>query len=269
MKSVIDITGREIIPEKPIERIVSLVPSITESLVDFGCREKIVGCTSFCEQPPEFHDEMKKSGGIVGGTKNPKISLIKKLAPDLVFANREENRRQDIDAIRDFAPVHVSEPKDVNDVDSMLKDIAVLLKAQAMHEKWRTEFIEARHTLNNLKDKNQPLKYAYLIWWKPIMVAAGETYISNLLSEGPFVNAYSNRERYPIVRIEDIIESGAEVVYCSTEPYEFDNATMANLKAEIGESVEIKEIDGCMCGWHGTRTSKALKYLYDFYPKNA
>ena len=80
----------------PPQRIVSLVPSLTELVAWLGAADRLVGRTKFCTEPPGAVGRIPA----VGGTKNPDIAAITALQPDLVIANREENRREDVEALR-------------------------------------------------------------------------------------------------------------------------------------------------------------------------
>src|SRR6478736_2572038 len=108
-----DIRGRTFERASPPKRVVSLVPSITETLFDLGAGESLVGITDFCIFPPDLALPR------VGGTKNPHVDEIRALKPDLVHMNLEENLERHATAIEEFAPVFVSEPKTVADVRTL------------------------------------------------------------------------------------------------------------------------------------------------------
>ena len=93
---IADDMGFRVELERPPSRIVSLVPSLTETLFALGFNSEVVGITKFCVEPAEAVASITK----VGGTKNPDVRAILKLEPELVIANAEENRREDIERIR-------------------------------------------------------------------------------------------------------------------------------------------------------------------------
>src|SRR5207237_5143058 len=95
-------------------RVVSLVPSLTETLFDLGAGDTVVGITDFCIFPEGLTLPR------VGGTKNPRIAEIRALRPDLVYMNSEENLRRHAAEIETFARVYVSEPKSVDDVAALI-----------------------------------------------------------------------------------------------------------------------------------------------------
>lgn len=96
--------------DKPPRRIVSLVPSQTELLADLGLDEEVVGITRFCVRPKDW----KSHKTIVGGTKSINIERVAALTPDLIIANKEENERDQVEALSQIAPVFVT---DVSSVD--------------------------------------------------------------------------------------------------------------------------------------------------------
>ena len=88
MPTATDGLGRTLELKRPARRVVSLVPSLTEAVAVFGKPTALVGCTKFCEEPPDVVDGLRK----LGGTKDPDVAAIVALKPDLVLANKEENR---------------------------------------------------------------------------------------------------------------------------------------------------------------------------------
>jgi ABC-type Fe3+-hydroxamate transport system substrate-binding protein len=111
------------LPNTP-KRIVSLVPSQTELLVDLGLKSRLVGVTKFCIHP----NDARKKSTIVGGTKNLNIEKIKSLNPDIIIANKEENDLQQIEECARHFPVWISDIKDLNDSIQMIKDIGSITK---------------------------------------------------------------------------------------------------------------------------------------------
>src|SRR5438477_3927909 len=102
---IVDVRGRTFDFYQPPRRVVSLVPSLTETLFDLGAGDAVAGITDFCIFPEEL-DRPR-----VGGTKNPRIDEIRALGPDLVYVNLEENLERHAKQIEEFAPLLVTEPK--------------------------------------------------------------------------------------------------------------------------------------------------------------
>src|SRR4051812_45200054 len=115
-----DHLGREFDFAVPPARVVSLVPSLTETLFELGAGDSVVGITDFCIFPPGLTLPR------LGGTKNPNIERIRELAPDLVYVNVEENLKRHADAIAEFAPVFATEPKSVGDVIALIEMLGAI-----------------------------------------------------------------------------------------------------------------------------------------------
>ncbi|MCU1372036.1 MAG: hypothetical protein JWO77_3230 [Ilumatobacteraceae bacterium] len=218
-------------------RVVSLVPSVTETLLAWGIEP--VACTRFCEQP-----------GIrsVGGTKNPEVDDIVALAPDLVVMNDEENRREDADALRVAGlAVHACSPRMVDEVAPALVSLSAEVGAGAAVE-------AADEVLPPLG-----LRAFIPIWRRPWMTLAGDTYGSSLLASIGVDNAFGAAgDRYPTVELADVAERGADVVLAPTEPYAF---TPLHLDA-FRPIAPVVEVDGQDLFWWGVRTPGARRRLH-------
>src|SRR5688572_6789056 len=134
---MLDVLGRTFAFGAAPRRVVSLVPSITETLFELGAGDDVVGITDFCIFPPDLALPR------LGGTKNPRVEEIRALSPDLVHMNLEENLRRHGDAIEQFAPVFVTEPKSVEDVEVLLEQLGAIHdrheRASELVDRLRTE----------------------------------------------------------------------------------------------------------------------------------
>ena len=101
------------------KRIFSLVPSITELVVDLGLEETLVGVTKFCVHPAH----LRKQKTVIGGTKNLRLELIQQLQPDLILANKEENERTQVESLAAMFPVYTSEIANFNDALLMIQEV--------------------------------------------------------------------------------------------------------------------------------------------------
>lgn len=224
-------------------RVVSLVPSLTETLFDLGAGDSVVAITDFCIFPEGL--QLPR----VGGTKNPRIEEIRALKPDLVYMNYEENLRKHAEAIGEFARVHVSEPKTVDDVAALIAELGEI------HE--RSE--RARELVDELEREKEMMPkrqftFACAIWKKPWMWCGGDTYVSNLVECAGGVNVLQHEKRYPTVDIQNI---EANVVFLPDEPYVFTRDDAAAIPNAIGP------FPGHLFTWHGTRTILGLRFLRD------
>lgn len=221
---------------------------MTETLFDLGAGGNVVGITDFCIFPPDL--DLPR----VGGTKNPIVDRIRELKPDLVYMNLEENLARHAHEIEKFAPVFVSEPKNVTDV------IALIAALGALHrcERRATQFVKTIETeIASLKA--QRFTFACPIWKAPWMWCGGDTYVSSLVATAGGVNVLGERSRYPQVAIEEVAALRPDVIFLPDEPYAFTAADAEAMKAVA--KVVVGPFPGHLFTWHGTRTVKGLEFL--------
>ncbi len=220
-------------------RIVSLVPSVTETLLQWGVIP--VACTRFCEQPELVH---------VGGTKDPDVAAIVRLGPGLVVMCDEENRREDVDALRAAGlAVHSCSPRAVADV------------APAMHALTEAIGIDARWPGTSVASASTAplgLKAFVPIWRRPWMSLAGDTYGSSVLAAIGVTNVFADHpSRYPEVDLDVAQRLRPDVVLAPSEPYPFG----ARHAEELSRVAPVLLVDGRDLFWWGTRTPIAIDRL--------
>ncbi|HEY3721947.1 MAG TPA: helical backbone metal receptor [Acidimicrobiia bacterium] len=227
-------------------RVVSLVPSATETLLALGVVP--IACTRFCEQD-----------GIttVGGTKDPDVAKIVALAPDLVVVNNEENRIEDFTALRNAGlDVHSMSPRSVSDVGPVVSALAT-----RVHAPVPAPFAgSAWHQLVEQATAAFRGRVVVLIWRRPWMTMNGDTYGSSLLSVLGWRNAVSGRDRYPQGSLEQLAGFAPELVLLPDEPYPFSERHVAEVDAAF-PSARVALVDGRDLFWWGSRTPEAMARL--------
>lgn len=217
-------------------RIVSLVPSATETLLALGA--DVVACTRFCEQP---------GLPLVGGTKNPDVDAIVALAPDVVVVDEEENRREDADALAAHGlELLVTAVRSVDDACAAVQALATRaglprpdLDVPATRPRVATAFVP--------------------IWRRPWMSINADTYGASVLARvGIGLTTATAAERYPTVELDAV--GRPDVVLVPSEPYVFTDTHMAELTAAF-PGTTVERIDGQDLFWWGTRTPGALHRL--------
>lgn len=241
------------LPQTPT-RIVSLVPSQTELLVDLGLRESLVGITKFCVHP----EDLRKNATVVGGTKSIHLEKIKALKPDLVICNKEENTEEIVQSLSEFVPVWVSDIYTIKDAILMIKELGALLKVdERAKELCDRIFLEQEEFVGYMKRKATK-KVAYLIWKKPYMAAGKQTFIHSLLQLNKYSNIFEKYSgRYPAIRLEDLNE--ADLILVSSEPYPFKETDVLELKNALQK--EVRLVDGEYFSWYGSRLVNAFAYF--------
>lgn len=248
-----DATGYSVTLAGPAQRIVSLVPSQTELLHDLGLDAEVVGITRFCVHPPEW----RRTKSRIGGTKDVRVEQVRSLAPDLVIANREENVKEQVEALRGFCPVWTS---DVNDLPGALEMILSIGRLTGREG-------EAGNMARSIDDGfaaigryERPARTAYLIWKDPWMAAGGGTFIDDMMRRCGFSNVFADRPRYPVTSLDELAASGAQRVLLSSEPYPFRERDLEAVRQELPRA-EVSLVDGEMFSWYGSRLRETARYL--------
>ncbi len=241
-------------------RIVSLVPSITELLIDLGLADRVVGRTGFCIHPRAAVKRIPK----VGGTKDVDIDRVRALAPTHVIVNVDENRRETAEALRTFVPhVVVTHPLAPRDNLDLYRLCGALFgrdrEAEALCARFETAYGAAADAGRDLP----PEHVLYLIWKDPWMSVARETYVSRTLAlVGWHTVPAAAAVRYPVVDLDAATLDGAARVLLSTEPYMFREAHVAEVAGLAGRPVSL--IDGEATSWYGSRAIAGLVHLAEF-----
>lgn len=232
-------------------RIVSLVPSTTEAVAALGCADDLVGVTKYCT--------VGAPDGVarVGGTKNPSIATIAALRPDVVLTNTEENRADDLAALRSAGlTVHETLPKTVPDARDFIAELGELLEQPGPAATIAAD-IDAALEDAEADAPAERIVALTLIWRRPWMAVGPDTYADDLLWRCGFANALSGYgERYP--KIEHGLLLGADVVLLPSEPFAFTEADLAGV-AELVPATPAALVDGELLTWHGVRTAAGLR----------
>jgi len=242
-----DVLGREFDSPSPPRRVVSLVPSLTETLFDLGAGDVVVGITDFCIFPEGLERPR------IGGTKTPSVARIRQLEPDLVYVNLEENLKRHADEISTFAPVFATEPKTVDDVRSLI----TLLGAIHQREERATELTEQ---LPPNRKPRTDFSFVVPIWKTPWMWCGGDTYVSDLVESVGGRNLLGDRPRYPTIDRHEVLALAPDVVFLPDEPYLFTDADAEQLRGTTRARI-IGPFPGHLFTWHGTRTIEGLRFL--------
>lgn len=232
-------------------KVVSLVPSITEALFDLGLTEhEVVGRTKFCIHPAE----KVKHVAVIGGTKNINIDKIRALQPDLILANKEENIKEQVEALMDDFKVIVTNVETVEDNYYLLKNLGKLLNKEDLAQAFNLKIYEV---LNQAASSSR-LKAAYLIWNNPYMTVGSDTFIHKILTEIGFENLFKDRKRYPEITTEDL--AGADLIMLSSEPFPFKEKHIEELR-KVYPDKKIMIVDGEAFSWYGTHIAKCGDYF--------
>lgn len=253
MITSVDQLGDTIRLEDFPKRIVSLVPSQTELLFDLGLGDRVVGITKFCVHPTKWY----KTKTRVGGTKSVDLERVKYLNPDLIIANKEENQKEQIEALRKVAPIWISDIYNLDDSLDMIHSIGELCgvdqRASELIQRIVSEFCQLPQMSGTV---------AYYIWKSPYMLAGKSTFIDNMLSQIGLTNAV-DLERYPVVDREEVT---SDFVFLSSEPYPFNEEHVKEWE-DLFPTSKVVVVDGEYFSWYGSRLVKAPNYFKELTRK--
>ncbi|MBN1148052.1 MAG: ABC transporter substrate-binding protein [Anaerolineales bacterium] len=276
---------------QPPQRVVSLVPSLTESMFDLGLGAALVGVTDYCIHPAEGVAGLPR----LGGPKNPRLAEILELQPDLVMANWEENTRQAVEALEaNGVAVWVTFPRSVNGALEVLWKLAELFRSQAAMARLTTLELTMEWATSAARER-QPARYFCPIWQERTadgldwwMTFNRATYCDDLLGLLGYQNVFSDRQRrypleadlglaepqdpgerdtrYPRVTLHEIRAAQPEIILLPSEPFAFDEAQREQLAALLADTPAAQQgrlylVDGSLITWHGTRLARALRDL--------
>lgn len=283
--------SRAELPERAFRRIVSLVPSLSESLVALGLGDRLVGVTAYCVEPPGAFDGIAK----VGGTKDADVEALLALRPDLVIANQEENTARVVERIAAAGvDVWVTYPRSVREGAELLRELATLGAAPDREASVvapvfaELEQAEALRRADRAVGRRLP-RVACLIWREPWMTVGPGTYIHDLIEQCGGENAFANRDgrldqgdpaeearlardgrrsgterRYPIIGLAAIERAAPDVILLPSEPYPFgegDRSELLGLVCPAAAHARVHLIDGTLVSWYGPRIAEAIRVL--------
>ncbi|MGH7931526.1 MAG: helical backbone metal receptor [Candidatus Binataceae bacterium] len=258
-----DDLGFKVQLEQRPERIVSLVPSWTETLFAFGLDRELVGVTRFCIEPADRVARLPK----LGGTKNPNIKRIVELKPDLVIANAEENRREDIERIRaQEIQVFTTYPRTIAQaVESLLK-LGRVLGRETEANAMAREVVRSVSEIETALGVWSKLRFRVFcpIWKNPWMAFNADTYAHDVLRMLGFNNIYASAgESYPRTTLEEAVELRPDIVLLPDEPYEFGAKDVDELKPLLPSALSrrVVLIGGRDLHWYGVHMVNGLHTL--------
>lgn len=232
------------------------MPSLTELLFALGLGPHVVARTGFCIHPREARRVPK-----VGGTKDPDLAKLRALAPTHLIVNVDENRREDVDAAREFVPhvivTHPLEPADNLRLFALFgQAFGREREAAALARDLADAMAFARQATRGFPREN----VLYLIWRKPWMTVSRETYVSASLGLAGWDTLPATASlRYPALAEESCEWRDATRILLSTEPYAFRERDADALRARWRKPVHL--VDGEWTSWYGARAPKGLRAL--------
>lgn len=243
------------------KRIVSVVPSQTEFLYDLGLENEIVGQTIFCVHPQHAF----KSANKIGGTKKLHLDKIRELQPDVIFANKEENDKDQIEILSKEFPVWISDIFNLEDALDMMRSIGDIC-GKIIEADTIIQNVQAGFAALNNGQKSQ-VSALYLIWREPYMAAGRNTFISEMMQNAGVENIIPALDsRYPELNSSQLVDLNPDWVLLSSEPYPFADKHIQEIQ-QILPNAKVELVDGEMFSWYGSRLQKAPGYFATLFDK--
>jgi len=265
MIKTIDQMGNQLSIPYPPKRIISLVPSQTELLFDLGLDDSICGITKFCVHPADKIKHAEK----IGGTKKFNMDKIHALRPDLIIGNKEENYVEGIEELQRQYPIWMSDIGNLADAYSMIREVSRIIDKENEGQRMAEEILLKFDAYVPLPGN---LRATYFIWCDPYMVAAGDTFINEMLNQFGVRNAFTQLTRYPEITSEMIEQLSMDVnlrphfIFLSTEPYPFREKHLEEFQALFPTS-RVMLVDGEYFSWYGSRLLKVPGYFEELKEK--
>jgi ABC-type Fe3+-hydroxamate transport system substrate-binding protein len=248
-------------------RIASLVPSLTELVVGLGLGAHLVARTGFCVHPAEAIAHVPK----VGGTKDVDLRALLAQAPTHVLVNVDETRLETVAALRSGShppEIVVTHPCGPDDNLTLVDQVAAaFFEVPGVAERAAALKVALSRELAATRPEGRaPCPVLYLIWRRPWMTVARDTYLSAMLARigwatlpevegGP-----SGAARYPTVQGDEPWLATVDRVLLSSEPYRFNARHAAEAQA-LAPQARVQLVDGELLSWYGPRAVAGLRYL--------
>ena len=198
---VTDDVGRQVEVPQPVRRIVSLAPSVTETIFALGAQDRLVGVTDYCDYPPEAKQKPK-----VGGAINPNLEQVVALRPDLVVVTKSLNRRETVDALdRLHVPAYATDARTVEEMIESIGRLATVIDA-ADQGKAQVASLQAR--LDELHRKLEgvaPARVLFVVWTDPLISVGTETFLADALRLAGADSVIHSQQDWPHVSLEEVV----------------------------------------------------------------
>lgn len=228
-REITDEVGRAIRIPQSVRRIVSLAPSLTETIYALGLQDRLVGDSDFCDFPPEAQQKTK-----VGGAVNPSLEAIVALHPDLVLVTKGLNRLETVNALADLGiPSYATDPHTVDDIISSTQRLAELLGVPGAGAALATDM--ARR-LANTQQRIAPFpvrRVLFVVWTQPLISVGKDTFIADALQHAGAISIVDSSQNWPQLNLEEVVRQQPDfLVFAethSTETAPLNSDALSNL----------------------------------------
>lgn len=200
-KDVTDEVGRTVRIPEPVLRIVSLAPSLTETIYALGLQDRLVGDTDYCDYPPDAQKKPK-----VGGAINPSIEEIAALRPDLVLVTKSLNRFETVHALSELGfPSYATDPHTVQQIVSSTERLADVLGAPQAGAALAAELQRRLADLQQRLRGIPPRRVLFVVWSSPLISVGQNTFIADALRHAGAVSIVESSQDWPQMSVEEVV----------------------------------------------------------------
>jgi iron complex transport system substrate-binding protein len=222
-----DEVGRTVEIPQPLKRIISLAPSVTETIYALGAQDRLVADSDVCNYPPAAQKLPK-----IGGPFTPNLEVIVSLKPDLVVAAANSgNRKESVDALDLLhVPTYATNAKTVDDVLTSIVRLGDVLgvgeQGKALSDSLRVRLQDLHHRLENVT----PTRVLFVVWQEPLISIGQETYIADALRRAGAESVIQTKQDWPHIGWEEVVRlQPAYLVFASAKPEEI-TATLNGMR---------------------------------------
>ena len=200
-KEYVDEVGRTVHVPQPVQRIVSLAPSLTETIYALGLQDRLVGDTDYCDYPPDAQKKTK-----VGGAINPSLEQIVALRPDLVLVTKSLNRLETVNALDGLGiPSYATNPHTVQEILSSTERLADVLgvpdAGAALRADLERHVIDLQQRLSGLP----PRRVLFIVWSDPLISVGKGTFIADAMRLAGAISIVDSAQDWPHMSLEEVV----------------------------------------------------------------
>lgn len=201
-REIVDETGRTVHVPISVARIVSLAPSLTETVYALGLQDRLVGDTDYCDYPPDAQKKTK-----VGGIINPNLEEIAALHPDVVLVTKNINRLDTVRALDTLGiPTYAAgEPQTVADIIASTEKLADLLGAPDAGKNLGDDMERRLSALDAKLKASTPRRVLFIVWTEPLISAGKNTFIVDALRHAGAVSIVDSTRDWPQTNLEEVV----------------------------------------------------------------
>src|SRR5216683_2295468 len=199
-REVTDEVGRTVRVPQPVRRIVSLAPSLTETVYALGLQDRLVGDTDYCDYPPDAQKKTKVGGGI-----NPSLEVIAALHPDIVLVTKSFNRLETVHALDSLGiSSYATDPHTLEEIIASSKKLSDVL---GVPEAGASVAADMQRHLADLQKRLRslpPKRVLFVVWTQPLMSVGKGTFIADVLRHAGAVSIVDAEQDWPQVSLEEV-----------------------------------------------------------------